>query len=297
MALRNDAATGGAPLGTAALRAGGLALALLAALLLAPRPPAPAEESPRRVPAAPLRGAPLLDSVATQPGDLDPPRPPAARRDLPAPAPPRAEPGLGLDDRLAIAGVSRGDPVFIRVFKESRELELWLRGGERFTLAKIYPICAYSGGLGPKRREGDRQAPEGFYRVPREALNPNSRFHLSFNLGYPNAYDRAHGRTGSYLMVHGNCVSIGCYAMTDPGIEEIYGLVEAALDRGQPAAPAHLFPFRLTEAALAARGRSPWIGFWRNLKQGYDLFERDRLPPEASVEDGGYAFAPAIARR
>ena len=114
-----------------------------------------------------------------------------------------------------------GAHIFIRIFKLERELELWARQGSRFELIRIYPICYFSGQLGPKLREGDEQTPEGFYFVTPEQLNPNSRFHLSFNIGYPNRYDRAHGRTGAAIMVHGNCVSIGCFAMTDPIIEEL----------------------------------------------------------------------------
>jgi len=138
-----------------------------------------------------------------------------------------------LDERLTGKGVTRGNPVFIRILKAERELELWMAKAEHFTLIKTYPICAFSGTLGPKLKEGDRQSPEGFYTVGRGALNPNSAYHLSFNLGFPNAYDRAHQRTGSYLMVHGDCVSIGCYAMTNAALEEIYGLVQAALGNGQ----------------------------------------------------------------
>ncbi|MFP3943971.1 MAG: L,D-transpeptidase family protein [Alphaproteobacteria bacterium] len=191
---------------------------------------------------------------------------------------------------LARAQAEAGAPVFIRIFKRESELELWLKGESGYGLVKTYPICAWSGHLGPKLKQGDRQAPEGFYRVVARALNPASRFHLSFNLGYPNEYDRAHGRTGDWLMVHGNCVSIGCYAMTDRGIEEIYTLVEAALENGQPAVPVHIFPFRMTDANMARASRSRWIGFWRNLKTGYDLFERTKRPPDVRVRNKAYVF-------
>lgn len=195
-----------------------------------------------------------------------------------------------LDKRLAAHGNKRGNPVFIRIFKESAELEVWIAGapGEPHKLFKTYPICAYSGGLGPKLQEGDRQSPEGFYRVSRQQLNPQSNYHLSFNLGFPNAYDRHHGRTGSFLMVHGNCSSIGCYAMTNAGIEEIYLLVEAALAAGQPYVPVHAFPFRLTPANLQRHAASPWQGFWRQLQSGYDAFETRRIPPTVTAEAGAY---------
>ncbi|KAI95980.1 hypothetical protein T281_02260 [Rhodomicrobium udaipurense JA643] len=193
-------------------------------------------------------------------------------------------PDLGrLNERLAEKGLARGAPVFIRIFKRERELELWMRRGDGFVLFASYPVCRHSGGLGPKLREGDRQAPEGFYTVGRSQLNPNSAYRRSFNLGYPNLYDAANGRTGSFLMVHGACLSVGCYAMTDPVIDEIWELVTAALDRGQKRFSAHIFPFRMSEAHLAIHDRAPWGEFWRDLKRGYDLFEASRTPPRIGV--------------
>lgn len=188
--------------------------------------------------------------------------------------------------------LAAGAEVFIRIFKEEDELELWLKApeGDTFELAETFPICAWSGSLGPKLREGDGQSPEGFYRVRLGSLNPNSAYHLSFNLGFPNAYDRAHGRTGSYLMVHGACVSIGCYAMTDGRIERIYGAVETALKGGQDAVEVHIFPFRMTDEALAEHGGSEWIDFWRNLKQGHDYFETRRQVPRIAVDQKRYTF-------
>ncbi|MGL5115998.1 MAG: L,D-transpeptidase family protein, partial [Beijerinckiaceae bacterium] len=144
---------------------------------------------------------------------------------------------------------------------------------------------------GPKLKEGDGQSPEGFYAVTRRALNPNSSYYLSFNLGFPNAFDRAHGRTGSFLMVHGDCLSVGCYAMTDSGIEEIYGLVEAALGSEQKEVPVHVFPFRMTEASQSRHGRSPHAAFWRNLQEGHDWFERHGTPPRAAACGRRYAFS------
>jgi murein L,D-transpeptidase YafK len=196
------------------------------------------------------------------------------------------------DRRLAEHGVALGAPVFIRIFKREFELELWLKRGDRFHLFATYPICRWSGALGPKLREGDRQAPEGFYTVDTSALNPNSRWHRSFNLGYPNALDRSYGRTGSYLMVHGGCGSVGCYAMTDPVIDEIWRLVTAALKGGQPRFHVHIFPFRMTEERLGQRSRAPSAAFWRDLKLGYDAFEATRLPPKISVCEGRYLVSP-----
>ena len=148
-----------------------------------------------------------------------------------------------IGETLSRIGWQQGSPVYLRIFKAESELELFGLHEGRWTLLKTFPICHWSGTLGPKYREGDMQSPEGFYAVDLGRLNPNSTFHLSFNLGFPNAVERAQGRTGSFLMVHGNCVSIGCYAMTDPGIEEIYRLVEAALEAGQAGVPVHAFPF------------------------------------------------------
>jgi murein L,D-transpeptidase YafK len=148
-----------------------------------------------------------------------------------------------IERQLSEKGLAFGSPIFIRIFKASAELELWVDNGNIFELFKVNPICNFSGDLGPKLKEGDHQSPEGFYAVSNRQMNPNSSYHLSFNLGFPNRYDRSHNRTGSYLMVHGNCVSIGCYAMTDEGIEEIYVLADAALASGQPFFRDTLFRF------------------------------------------------------
>ncbi len=184
-----------------------------------------------------------------------------------------------------------GDPVFIRIFKLERLLEVWIQQESgQYVRFKTYPICAYSGKLGPKLREGDRQAPEGFYSVSKSFLNPNSSYHLSFNLGFPNAYDSALGRTGSFLMVHGSCVSAGCYAMTDAGIEEIYVLVERAFAYGQNSVPVHIFPFIMNEEKMKEYENHQWFSFWENLREGYELFNINRVPPFVYVEDARYKF-------
>lgn len=180
----------------------------------------------------------------------------------------------------------------MRIFKESEELEVWVQAGEVFKHFKTYEICNFSGHLGPKLKTGDHQSPEGFYTVAARQLNPHSRFHLSFNLGYPNAYDRAHQRTGDALMVHGNCVSIGCYAMTDNYIEEIYTLADAALRNGQSSFQVHAFPFRLTDTTLARHKTSQWFSFWQNLREGYDYFEKHKTPPKVTVNKKRYVFLP-----
>lgn len=201
-----------------------------------------------------------------------------------------SKPRAPLDERLKTRNFRRGAPVFVRIFKAEAELELWMERDGRFELFEVYPICSFSGKLGPKLKEGDLQSPEGFYAVSKRQLNPNSQFHKSFNIGFPNRYDRSHGRTGSYLMVHGGCVSIGCYAMTNDGIDEIYGLGKDALLRGQKRFPVHIFPFRMTEQNLALRQASEWIDFWRNLKEGYDLFEQTRRVPAVKVSKRRYVF-------
>jgi murein L,D-transpeptidase YafK len=196
-----------------------------------------------------------------------------------------------LRNSLSQKGLKLGAPIFIRIFKESKILEMWLENGKQFVLFKSYPICTYSGELGPKIRTGDGQSPEGFYSVTPERMNPSSWFHLSFNIGFPNVYDRAHGRTGSSLMVHGNCVSIGCYAMTDAGIEEIYTLADAAFRNGQSFFEVHIFPFRMTGQNLDIRKNSKWFEFWKNLQEGYDWFEQTRRPPNIEVAKLRYVFS------
>ena len=185
--------------------------------------------------------------------------------------------------------IANGAPVFIRIFKASAELELWMQNIKgQWQLFEIYPICYFSGQLGPKLKEGDKQSPEGFYEVSQSQMNPNSTYHLSFNLGFPNKFDRANGRTGSYLMVHGNCVSIGCYAMTDEKIEEIYTLANAALNNTQTSFQVHVFPFRMSKENMAAYADSKWLGFWQNLKQGYDYFEQHKQPPNITIAGRKY---------
>lgn len=196
-----------------------------------------------------------------------------------------------LEAEFAAQGLAFGAPVYLRIFKEEATLELWVKSGRTYQLFRSYPICTFSGRLGPKLREGDRQSPEGFYQVGLGALNPRSSYHLSFNLGFPNSFDRAHGRTGSFLMVHGNCLSIGCYAMTDPLIEEIYLSVEAALKAGQATVPVHAFPFRMAAPRMAQASGSNWIDFWRQLAPAYQQFEATHVLPQTSVRDGRYHVA------
>lgn len=199
----------------------------------------------------------------------------------------RVLPALSRDLDALDAGPGR--PVFLRIFKRESELELWVQPREQgeLKLFRTYPICAWSGRLGPKTREGDWQAPEGIYSIRRGQLNPRSQFHLSFNLGYPNAYERAQAWTGSALMVHGACVSIGCYAMTDPAIEEIYTLVDAALRAGQPAVPVHALPFRMDQSSNIEPGAAH-AELWARLAEIDADFERHRRMPRVAVSAAGY---------
>lgn len=196
-----------------------------------------------------------------------------------------------LDARLASHGLALGAPVLIRIFKREFELELWMARDGRYHRFATYPICRWSGKLGPKIATGDRQAPEGFYSVASHQMNPNSRWHRSFNVGFPNAFDAAHGRTGSALMVHGGCSSAGCYAMTNAVIDEIWKITTAAFAGGkQKRFQVQVFPFRLSEDNLVNHAASPHIAFWRQLKAGSDLFETHWLPPVAGVCGGSYRF-------
>ncbi|MCB1680575.1 MAG: murein L,D-transpeptidase [Alphaproteobacteria bacterium] len=201
-----------------------------------------------------------------------------------------------LEARLAQQDLHIGDPVYIRAFKSEMQMEVWMQNEKtgQYDLFRTYPICRASGKLGPKQKEGDEQAPEGFYTVSAKQLNPNSKYYLSFDLGYPNTYDRAHGRTGSALMIHGNCLSKGCLAMTDNSIGEIYLLVEQSIEKNKQSVPVHVFPFRMTDDKMAMRVYSEWYPFWVNMKEGYDLFELAHVPPPVSVKNKQYAFATDI---
>ena len=207
---------------------------------------------------------------------------------------------LKLEPKLTGHFIADGAPIFIRIFKETAELEVWMKNVlGQWVLFKNYPICYFSGKLGPKLKEGDLQSPEGFYTVSKKQMNPNSNYHLSFNLGFPNKFDRVNGRTGSYLMVHGNCISVGCYAMTDGKVEEIYTLANESFNEGQETFQVHVFPFRMSDENMLFYGKSKWIGFWKNLKQGYDYFEQHNEVPKITVSGKQYeieANLPSLDR-
>lgn len=200
-----------------------------------------------------------------------------------------------LEARLAEQNVASDAPVFIRVFKAESEMEVWTGDEDgNYSLFATYPICYWSGTLGPKLKEGDKQAPEGFYTVTMEqSFHTGTRWPKSLNIGYPNPFDKVNLRSGSHILIHGGCASIGCFAMTNAVSLEVHKLATNALEAGQPNIPVHVFPFRMTEGNLAKYEAPQWHGFWQNLKEGYDLFERTRRPPRVSVCGTRYGFAPA----
>ena len=192
---------------------------------------------------------------------------------------------------LEARNMGEQSPILMRIFKEEAELEVWKQDNTgRFALLSTYPICRWSGELGPKIKQGDRQAPEGFYTITPGLMNPNSNNYLAINTGFPNAFDRANGRTGSFLMIHGDCSSSGCYAMTDEQIAEIYALAREAFLGGQKSFQVQAFPFRMTPRNMARHRNSPHLPFWSMLKQGYDHFEVTGLEPKVDVCDKRYVF-------
>ena len=199
---------------------------------------------------------------------------------------------------LDAKNMEKESPILVRIFKEEAELEVWKQDKTgQFALLRTYPICRWSGQLGPKIKQGDRQAPEGFYSITPGLMNPNSNYYLAINTGFPNAYDRANGRTGAFLMIHGDCSSSGCYAMTDEQIAEIYALAREAFSGGQKSFQVEAFPFRMTPLNIARHRHSPHMAFWKTLKHGYDYFEVTRREPKVDVCEKNYVFnAESVAQ-
>jgi murein L,D-transpeptidase YafK len=196
--------------------------------------------------------------------------------------------------QMEALNMDRAAPILIRIYKEESTLEILKQDRTgKFALLNSYPICKFSGNLGPKLMQGDYQAPEGFYDIRPNQMNPNSSEYLAFNTGFPNAFDRSLGRTGSFLMVHGGCRSVGCYAMTDYAMEEIYGLVDEAFKGGQEKVQLQAFPFRMTAQNLADHADDPNLPFWEMLKAGSDAFLVTEQPPRVAVCDRRYVFNPA----
>lgn len=195
---------------------------------------------------------------------------------------------------MAARDTTPAAPILMRAYKRESEIEVWkLNRSGRYVLLKSFPICRWSGALGPKTTQGDRQTPEGFYSVGPHQMNPYSAYYLSFDTGYPNAYDRAHGDSGSAVMVHGTCSSAGCFAMTDKQVGEIFALAREALRGGQSAFQFQSYPFRMSAQNMARYRSDPNIAFWRQLKEGSDRFEATGLELDVSVVNGRYAFAPS----
>lgn len=192
---------------------------------------------------------------------------------------------------MAKKGMTPQDPVLVRIFKDESELEVWKRDRSgRYALLKTFPMCRWSGKLGPKMTSGDRQAPEGFYQVSAGMMNPNSQYYLSFNIGYPNRLEKALGYTGEAIMVHGACSSSGCFALTDEGVAEIYTIARDALKGGQSAFQVQIFPFHMTPENMARNRNNPNFDFWTNIKQGYDFFEATKREPKVSACGKHYVF-------
>ena len=188
-------------------------------------------------------------------------------------------------------GTSKSAPMLIRSFKKEAEFEIWkMKPDGRYTLLKTFPMCRWSGQLGPKTREGDRQVPEGFYTISPGQMNPNSNYYLSFNVGYPNALDRSLGRQGGLIMVHGACSSAGCFSMTDQQIAEIYAIARESFSGGQKSIQMESLPFRMSADNLAKHRLDPNIGFWKQLKEGSDNFEVSKLEPKVGVCNRHYVF-------
>ncbi len=215
-----------------------------------------------------------------------------ARGDLPLAGTPDLD---KLAERLAERGLVKGRAIYIRVFKQESELELWMQNsGGTFTLLATYPVCHWTGTIGPKLKEGDKQSPEGFYSVGAPQTRLVGRWRRAFNLGFPNLHDQLLNRTGSYILIHGGCSSVGCFAMTDPVQEEIYTLAGSALSSGQERFQVHVFPFRMTTANIAQRAEHEWAHTWADLKPAYDSFERTRVPPRVVLCGVRYKVADGL---
>ncbi|MCV9880435.1 peptidoglycan meso-diaminopimelic acid protein amidase [Brenneria izbisi] len=187
-----------------------------------------------------------------------------------------------------------GSPIYIQIFKEERVLELYAKVGNSYRLLDNYPICKYSGGLGPKRIEGDFKSPEGFYQVDVRHLKPDSQYYRAINIGFPNEYDKSQGYSGKYLMIHGECVSVGCYAMTNQYMEEIYHYAERAFQNGQMKIDIAIYPFRMTEQNMRRHRNSTYYRFWRQLQPGYTYFNQHYQPPSVTVFNGQYVVNPPL---
>lgn len=196
-----------------------------------------------------------------------------------------------LVQKIKDIGSTLGAPMMMRIIKQESIMEVWKQTNSgKYALLTTFKICAYSGGFGPKVIEGDRQAPEGFYDITPALMNKNSNYYLAFNTGFPNKFDKSYGRTGANLMVHGDCSSSGCYAMTDKEIAQIFALMRESFKGGASSVQLEIFPFRMTPGNLAKLNGDPNMAFWRNIKTGYDAFELTKRPPSWDVCARKYVF-------
>jgi len=209
----------------------------------------------------------------------------------------RVDPRGGLSPQTAAlisasesVGASANSPVLIRIFKQSNELELWRKTSKGYALVNTFTVCAYSGDLGPKHKQGDRQAPEGFYNIVIGQLNYHSIRFLSLNTGYPNNYDRQQRSTGSSLMIHGGCDSAGCYAIQDAPMQDLFAAVRDSLKAGQKSVQLHIYPFRMSNINMLLNRDSKYIDFWQQLKVGYDKFETSKQDLIVSVINKKYVI-------
>ena len=216
----------------------------------------------------------------------------AAAGALPLPGTPNV---AVLQERLREKDVTLTAPLVIRIFKAESELELWKQRGSAYVLFATYPICHWSGTLGPKLKTGDKQAPEGYYTVTRAQARHVGRWPRSLDIGFPNVLDQSQARTGSDILIHGGCSSVGCFAMTNPVLDEIHQLTTASIEAGEAYVPVYILPFRMSEANMNEQLSSPWLAFWQNLKEGYDIFERTKRPPYVGVCNGKYIFHETAA--
>jgi len=195
-----------------------------------------------------------------------------------------------LQTELTGKGLNINSAVYLRIFKDESVMEIWVRSGRQYQFFKSYNICYFSGGLGTKTRSGDGKSPEGFYTITPAQLYPLSSYYLAMNIGYPNKLEQLKGYTGDEIMVHGHCASIGCYAMTDEGIEEIYTLVYKNFESGRQKIQLDIFPFRMNQEHLTKYTTSSYLPFWKSMKPGYDLFEKNHIPAVAAIKNRGYFF-------
>ncbi|BAU53066.1 L,D-transpeptidase family protein [Mucilaginibacter gotjawali] len=195
-----------------------------------------------------------------------------------------------LQSELGDKGLDIKSDLYLRIFKDETVMEIWIKSGREYQFFKSYNICYFSGGLGTKTRSGDGKSPEGFYAITPGQLYPLSTYYLAINIGYPNKLEKLKGYTGDAIMIHGHCASIGCYAMTNDGIEEIYTLVYKNFEAGRQKIQLDIFPFRMNPEHLKKYAASSYLPFWKSMKPGYDLFEKNHIPAVAAIKNQHYIF-------